>query len=198
VSAPTRAAGLLAGISAIAAALGTPACVFREVEACFPVLSLGDRVELELVDEYVEGGPYLWSIAGSVAGAPSCEARDDLAVGRYPFVVSGSSGGSGCLAYGAIPERGLWDLDFSDIRVGPAFLSTQTHLGGGGYWQLVVLRDSREPDPFGEEATPGQHPPLVARRTISDPTSACADAWVAEIRRLDPPSTDGGAGDGGT
>jgi len=177
--------------------VGTPACVFREVEECFPVLALGDRVEIELVDEYVEGGPYLWSSAGSVGGARGCEGRDGLTVGRYPFVVSGRSGGSGCFAYGAIPERGLWDLDFSEIRIVGAFLSTQVGFDDG-YWQMVVLRDSREPDPFGEEASRGEYPPLVVRRTISDFSTGCADAWVAEIRRLDPRSTDGAADDGGS
>jgi len=185
----------VAGSSMLAAALGSTSCVFTEIGDCYPGLQLGDRVEIELVDQYLEGGPYLWSSAGEVGGVGSCERRDGLGAGeRLPFIVDGRNGGFECWSYGVLPLRPVWDLDFSEVRIGAgAFLNVQVAVESG-YWQLVVLRDARrESDPFGEEAVPGQLPPVVVRRTISDlSTMACSDAWVAEIRRLGPPSADAG------
>jgi len=188
------------------ASAGTSACVFRELDSCWPNLALGDLVEIELVAPYVEGGPYPWVSYAGTTGSPSCERRDGVGrdgfgVGTYPFELVDRTGTNGCWEFAVLPRSPIGELVFGVQRGGGGFLTSHARSCGEGRWRMVVMRlDQEDRDPFGEEWTPGGTPPLIVRRELTDdcgPTPWCADAWVSEIRRLDPPSTDAGPPEGG-
>jgi hypothetical protein len=170
------------------------------VENCWEGLSLGDEVVVELVDVYGPSGPYRWN--GSIgSGLPSCEGVDGLAVGvTLRLRLVDRRGVAGCFDYSALPLSGVSGVDFPEAiagaGTGTVFASEAPYCGG--HWRLFGARfRDQDPNPFDEEATPGEFPPVrVQRFATGTCVTSCFDEWVGVIRHA--PDAGAPAADGGT
>ncbi|MBN8615011.1 MAG: hypothetical protein J0L92_30725 [Deltaproteobacteria bacterium] len=152
-------------------------------------------MELEIVAPYTPDGPYLWRDLSIPTSLPSCMGVDGLDVGVYRFRLNDRrQAGLECFSYGVVPAEPLGSIDFTgDVRTtaGTVISSSAPHCDG--WWQLWGLREwtLQDHNPFGEEATEGQLPPIRLQRSISGTCMpSCFDEWVAVIRHV--PQADAG------
>ena len=184
--------------SLVALCTAAPGCAPR-VEDCWNGLGLGEHIELQIVDVYVEGGPYTWS-AYVDPGWPGCAGRDGLMVGsQIEMELVSSVGVTGCREYIARPLTGVTGVDFSGVLSGGgggAVVSSSTGYCGG-FWEIQGIRLAQEGrNPLGESAMTGRLPPVIVQRTMTGTCGAsCVDYWVGEVRLIAAP--DGGGPDGG-
>ena len=166
---------------------------------CWEGLRLGMLVDLALVDDYVEGGPYLGWVDIS-SGRPSCVGIDGLRVGTVVrFRLEETMSVGECVNYVGRPLSGVTGIDLSgDLRTG-SIIGCQAPQAAG-WWRLAAgRRPTPDGAPLGETARPGSYPPVWVFRWLSDSTGECFDEWVGELRAVPDPADglstamDGGA-----
>lgn len=188
ISSPWRAVAAVLWLQSGCLPLGEP-------EDCYEGMAVGRTVDLRLVAEYDESGPYRYQNIGGFEDFPSCAAVDSLDVGTHEFRLierRGTGASDGCNNYLAVPLAEFEGVDFSEPRILGGVISAQARFRSG-IWRFSVLRfTGQDRNPFDESAIEGQLPPVVARRII-EPVGepACFDEWVGEVRVVD------GAGDAG-
>jgi len=156
-----------------------------EVQNCYEGQGIGDVIDVALIAPYTADGDFVWMPSLETTN-PSCEARDGMLTGgTYRFVSVARLAPTGCWAYGSVAVTPLEGVSFGDdLRFGAGIVSSWVPIDDG-YWQLLVypgVVGTRIP--FDIEARPGEPPPVVVQRTMSnlrDP--ACIDNWGGELRR---------------
>lgn len=174
-------------------------CLFgcRTVENCYEEQAIGDLMDLTLVAPFTPDSGYAW-IPSEATTNPSCLGRDGMVTGgtyRFQSVVRRAP--TGCWAYGSVALTPLEGVSFDgELRFGVGVIGSWVPLAEG-YWQIIAYPGVQTSAvPYDVEATLGELPPLVVRRTMSNLRDwACVDTWVGEIRR-GAPGADAGA-DGG-
>lgn len=190
---------LLVSAVAAAAAVAWPGC-FLPIQDCWHGLSVGEQVDLRLIEPYGPTSRFIWRNVPSVVANPSCGTRDGLGTGTFRFRMAsrfdhpGEAGG--CAEYVCAPVDPIPSVVVpadAQIRAFPndgLFGMAIPGQGGCGQWQLLVGRAyDQDPDPFGEVAVPGQLPPVIVLRNMVGSCGTpvdCSDAWVAEINHVTP------------
>ena len=187
--------GVAIVIVACLASLPNTACdpFVQGAEECWEGVVEGDIVEIELVERYLEGGPYRWG--GISRPTPtSCEGVDGLHTGdRVRFRVERglSLDVSPCVSHRGIPIDTVTNVTFAGARGEGegAVLGTQAQADGicrNSFWQFYARRSYRDQDhnPFDELPVLGEYPPLMINRWIDG--CGCQDDWVGVIRHVVP------------
>jgi hypothetical protein len=156
-------------------------------------------VEIEIREPHTPDDPYRYH-PWPESGRGSCNGIDGLGPGtRLRFrLVNRAAPARDRFGYSAIPIDELPNVSVLDQPSGSgSVLASQNRSTssecGDTWWRFFANRHyDLDDDPFGEEPTPGQYPPLVIQREIN--ACGCLDRWVGVIRHVDP--EDAGVDDG--
>ena len=157
-------------------------------DECWEGIVEGQVVEIELVEPYLQDGPYRWAGIGGPRPS-SCAGVDGLHTGdRVRFRVGPGYGtdANPFTTHCGIPIDTVMNVDFTNARGegGGAVLGTQAQ--ADSFWQFYARRvqGEQDRDPFGELPVHGEYPPVRINRWIDG--CGCQDDWVGVIRHVVP------------